>query len=496
MKKNKLRFCLLLTALGVNTLATPEAIAAGYGIRLSSAIQTGAANSYGAALDGIEGIIDNPATAAYQLANAVIVNLTPVVPSVKFRPDVRTTRPISRDGAAQAVVPSFSAVYKVSNSLNLLFTADSPFGLKTDWLSPDWPTSQPNNAGWDGQNFNLLSDMVTHRFSAGGSLKVNEYLAIGATAQYMYTNAELTRTFSRREATAAVTQGLMTAHFPANTAQALAAGITPGFFPNDVKIRLKGHDWSWGATFGFVLKPWCGTRFGFSFTTIQHPNVRGNTSTNASAAVMNAIGNPTAALQAMAPGLVGANAANQAAFVLGAGEALERVAEGLSTLVQTKVKHPESYTFSFGQDINQMFTVMATAQFTRWNRFYQLNVYSRTSGHEVTSVTFNFRNTWFGSVGAEIRPCDNWKMRLGCAFDTPAVRKSMWRQPGIPDAGRFWVSGGFTYTPSKCWALSLGYTHEFVQKSRSDLVDPAKGSLNGHYKQHVDFVGLQAKYTF
>jgi long-chain fatty acid transport protein len=108
------------------------------------------------------------------------------------------------------------------------------------------------------------------------------------------------------------------------------------------------------------------------------------------------------------------------------------------------------------------------------------------------------------ALGATCKPGDAWTYRVGVALDKTPVPDAN-RTPRIPDADRFWLSGGVGYQFTKAFGIDAGYSHLICKDSTvnlqggSDPTNQAKffgGNLSGTYKNSIDILALQARYTF
>jgi long-chain fatty acid transport protein len=74
------------------------------------------------------------------------------------------------------------------------------------------------------------------------------------------------------------------------------------------------------------------------------------------------------------------------------------------------------------------------------------------------------------------------------------------RTPRIPDGNRTWVSLGAGYAFSQKVAVDFAYTHIFVTDGPLELTatgaDQIRGNLSGNYKNSIDILSAQARFTF
>ena len=85
---------------------------------------------------------------------------------------------------------------------------------------------------------------------------------------------------------------------------------------------------------------------------------------------------------------------------------------------------------------------MADLQWTDWSLVETLVIAPVHA--PPTVLPENWRNTWFGAVGASFRPTKNLLLQAGIGYDMSPVTNDN-RTTRVPDANRFLVGGGVTY---------------------------------------------------
>ncbi len=93
---------------------------------------------------------------------------------------------------------------------------------------------------------------------------------------------------------------------------------------------------------------------------------------------------------------------------------------------------------------------------------------SLAAGHKITSLSYNFEDTWRIGLGANYQYNDAWKFRFGVAYDESPVGKTADRTMTLPDSDRVWLSFGAKYNLSKEGTLDVGYSHIFFKDAKSD----------------------------
>jgi len=141
---------------------------------------------------------------------------------------------------------------------------------------------------------------------------------------------------------------------------------------------------------------------------------------------------------------------------------------------------------------------MGDLVWTHWSRLKNLRIdYART-GVNSSNEPLNWKDTVFASVGGTYKPHDDWKLKLGVAFDQGAADTE--RSPRLPDINRYWLSAGADWAPMHRLNLSLAYSFIFSKDAgialNADLANRGTNSLKGSFKSKVHIVALRASYSF
>jgi len=143
--------------------------------------------------------------------------------------------------------------------------------------------------------------------------------------------------------------------------------------------------------------------------------------------------------------------------------------------------------------------VLAGLEYTNWSSFHQLLLLPDNGLNPTSLTVLDWNNTWFGSLGAEYRVDNQWTLRLGTAYDEAAA-PSATIEPRIPDANRYWVSGGAGYKWSSNLDVNVAVSHLFtphstINQSVLQAGNAARGSLFGVSNSDATIVSLQLVLT-
>ena len=119
--------------------------------------------------------------------------------------------------------------------------------------------------------------------------------------------------------------------------------------------------------------------------------------------------------------------------------------------VSADLKVPESYSLSVFHVLNPKWELMGDITRTGWDSLQQLRIV-RTSGPGtgtvLSTLVFNWDDTWRYGVGANYKWSDQTKLRFGLALDkTPT--NDVDRTPRLPDQDRTWLAFGVQHRVSK-----------------------------------------------
>ena len=162
--------------------------------------------------------------------------------------------------------------------------------------------------------------------------------------------------------------------------------------------------------------------------------------------------------------------------------------------VQTTITLPESITLSAYHELDEKWSLSATARWTRWTRFKELNITSPFPGFNSATVE-NWQNTWFYSLGADYKYNDALTLRAGVAYDAPAARSAEYRTTRIPDGKRRWVSLGASYT-YKNMQFDIGYAHLFIDKVSARHGPNGSTPVDIKYDSYSNLVSFGFQYHF
>lgn len=160
---------------------------------------------------------------------------------------------------------------------------------------------------------------------------------------------------------------------------------------------------------------------------------------------------------------------------------------------------PDSFSLSVFHALSPRWDIMGDVTWTGWSHLKRLDVV-RTDGARAgttpVSLTFNWKDTWRTSLGANYKPNDAWKIRFGVAFDeTPT--NDVDRTARLPDQDRKWVAIGAQVKVAKAGTLDFGYAHEFIKDASVRNTAAITGlTLVGNFNNQVDIFSVQYSHSY
>jgi long-chain fatty acid transport protein len=154
--------------------------------------------------------------------------------------------------------------------------------------------------------------------------------------------------------------------------------------------------------------------------------------------------------------------------------------------------------------------VLADAQWTNWSAFNRLSVQltyppsvTQTLGPLAAllptkdSIYEGFRDSWRGTVGAQIFPDDRWTVRFGSGFDQSPVYNGN-RTMRLPDGNRVLLALGFGYRVWEQAFVDFGYAHFFIGDGTVNETNQTLDASNiqGTFETSADVFGLQFTYNW
>lgn len=420
----------------IGSLMASPAHAAGFAVMNESPALLGQAYAGAAATThDISSQFFNPATLTAYSTTQISAATSLLIPSFTAKNFSGTT------SALVAATPINGRGYRgdiVKDIAIPSFYASTPINPKTVVgvsITTPWGVTTSYDDTWTGRYYGVTSALQSLNITPAIAHKFSDTLSLGAGIQAQYLDGRLTN---------AIDCGTL-----------LGA---PG--AQDCFANMTGNDWGYGYTIGALWQPTAGTRLGLSYNSAVKHNVKGNVAYEL----------PNQSLAGLLPnGGASLNIATPATLRLG-GE----------------------------YDVTPEWTVAASIHRVQWNVIDTITT-RFDSGQADDATPYNWRNTWFTSLGARFQPgFSSWSYRIGTGFDQSPVSNDQSLNVRVPDADRYWLGMGVGYRLSDSVRLDATYMAMWFDAATLHLRDPGglKGSLTGQYESYLDIVALRATASF
>ncbi|MBP5353388.1 MAG: transporter [Alphaproteobacteria bacterium] len=289
---------------------------------------------------------------------------------------------------------------------------------------------------WVGSDHGITSDVKTATITPMVAYKATDKLSLGAGLQAQLVWAHLTNSHSRSR-----------------------TGI----------VTVGGHAMDLGYQLGLMYEFNPATRFGIGYRSQIRHKIKGK---------MRSSGSELSAI----PGYAAAGAQADAL---------------MNQKISAKLTTPAVFSVGAYHDLNDKWSVMAEYQRVFWSCFQNLTFVSRNGGYAISRVNEKWRDTNFFAVGTSYMLDEQWKLRLGLAYDQSAVRYKH-RTPRIPDTDRIWYSAGLNYQYNDHLSFNMSYT--YIQAHKASLNTAYTGNegrnVTAEYNNSIKVFAFGAVYNF
>ena len=174
----------------------------------------------------------------------------------------------------------------------------------------------------------------------------------------------------------------------------------------------------------------------------------------------------------------------------------------LNQHIRVDLTTPAMLSLGLYHDINDRWAVMAEYQRVFWSCLQELEYVSATGNNQpgkpyISHVEERWRDTNFFAVGTSYMLDEQWKLRLGLAYDQSAVRFQH-RTPRIPDSDRIWYSTGLGYQYNDKLSFDAGFT--YIQAHDAALDTKVTGNsgenVTAKYKNSIKTFTFSMNYAF
>ncbi len=421
-------------------LLSSTAYASSFGLREYSTISMGMASAGNATGGGgISGMFFNPATITMAPGFQAQQSFNLIVPQAKVRSiNTGTTPPFNGIAALGESGDIGQGALVPSGALSYQVNENLFLGIVSG--APYGLVTKPNQT-WAGQSYARSSRIFSINVTPTVGYKINDFISVGAGVQFQYFKTVLKNALSS------------------------AGGGFGSFLPGAPSAKLEGDNLGVGFTAGVTITPIKGTSIGVGFRSMIEHKLDGT-------------------FDAPSFGFNGRP-------------------------ISSTIRLPEVVTLGIRQDINDKLTVSAGAEWTNWSRFSTFPVQDKSTGAQLqlnplsaatrVALPFQYKNSWYFSLGAEYKIDPSWTVRTGLGYDFSPIKDDT-RGLRLPDNNRFWVSLGASYNWNEQISFDVGYSHLFIDKTKISIVpgNPNFSTLpfNATAEANVNVFSVGFRYKF
>jgi long-chain fatty acid transport protein len=448
-------------ALGIaGALACGQAQASAFQLKENSVKAQGRAMAGSASAKGDASVVvNNPAVMSTFTEKTVQTDLTAIDLSFDFTGGGTAAagsplaRPLTGGNGGNAggvsVVPAASFILPLSGEFEYLTLGamiSAPFGLKTDY-----------DSDWVGRYHALESDVKLVDLTLAASLELSDSFSVGLGLVYERADVTLSNAIDFGSAICRIN---------------IAACITPnpvsapyGPQKNDGMVKIHGTNNGLGWIAGANWRPTDNLSFGYSHRSEIDHELEGSGDFTVPA-------NVVPVLAAGAPG------------------------QFLDGDAGAKLTTPSIDTFSGTWQTNERLALMAEVSRTDWSSLKEIRITFDNAAQPDSAEDYNWKESWFYSVGGEYAFNDKFTFRAGVARDDSPISRP-YRTPRMPDQDRMWYSVGLTWKATENFDLSASYVKiDLVDTPEVDILSSSGSRLVGEYDGGADLYGISAQYRF
>lgn len=228
-------------------------------------------------------------------------------------------------------------------------------------------------------------------------------------------------------------------------------------FETAAHANVKGDSWAWGWNVGMMFQPVETVRVGLAYRSHIAHNADGHTTLD-----INGMGS-------------------------------------LTSDMKVRIKTPDTITLSATWEATDALRLSGTARWSKWSNFKSLSLDNSGFGSapaidKIATITNNWDDTWFFSVGADYKLNGQWTVRGGVAYDQGPV-ENQYRMAVIPDTDRVWFSGGASYKYTDNLTFDFGAT--YIKGVGDKELVSANEKASGEFKSLDSYIfSAQMQYLF
>lgn len=361
-------------------------------------------------------------------------------------------------------IPHGYITHQINDSTWVGLALTVPFGMGTDYDS-DWVR---NNRG-------IKATILTLDINPNVAWKVTDKISIGAGVSLQYASADLKiqQNFMKSDIGQSM-QGTINGIIGSIQDEALKEKISKAAEKASSTSEIDADSWAWGFNVGVMWTPVESVRLGVSYRSKIEHNADGTLSNRPDATMSGLLDTLSTAV----PGIEG-NFSGLLGDISGS----------------ATVSAPAWAMAAAAWDVNDLLSLYATFRWTDWSSFDKLEIYG--NGIQMATVNNKWKDTYLGSLGADLRLTDWWTLRGGIAYESSPISDPSYRTAIIPDADRWWfaIGSSFKLTDQLIWDISFAHLHGVHE--RNLYAEEGSNEKVGRFRKlDAYLLGTQLQYRF
>lgn len=167
--------------------------------------------------------------------------------------------------------------------------------------------------------------------------------------------------------------------------------------------------------------------------------------------------------------------------------------------IKANLNLPDSVVAGLSHQINEQWQVHLGVEWTNWSRFRNIPIVSQLNGVPVTSLNFQYDDSWYFAGGVEYKWNRDLTLRAGVGYELSPVNDTN-RTVFISDNDRLWLSTGLSYQLTEKLKLDVGYTYIHVNKAAVNYsgTHPQQGAVfyTAEAKPYIHIVSAGLTYRW
>lgn len=331
-------------------------------------------------------------------------------------------------------IPHGYFVHQINDKVWFGLGMTVPFGMGTEY-----------DDDWAGNQHGISATILTFDLNPNFAFKLNEKFSVGFGASIQYAQADLK---IRKDVLPIPKKGSITG-----------------------ESEIDADSIAWGWNVGMMWSPLENFRVGLSYRSKIKHDAEGDFTLDR----LQINGDPNDPELQGALGMLNAKVGNY---------------DGYAT-----VTAPAWAMASVAWDVNDLVSLYGTFRWTDWSSFDQLDITTNDSSVG-GNIKNNWRDTYLGSLGMDLRLTDWWTLRGGIAYESSPIANPRTRTAIIPDADRWWFAIGSSFKWSDNFQTDVSFAHLHGVHERN-LYNETTGAKEGRFRKlDAYLLGLQMVYKF